>query len=144
MQPLRSRRHAVTLLLLLAAPAACVSGPLGSGCLPAPSRAEWSTTARDGRVQGQVRDLDDGTPIGNVEVALDSGATSQRTDSLGIFAFDGVREGRHVVTTRAAGYVAHGDTLMVPGHGGLEGALSLALRQDILKRCALPLTPITR
>jgi hypothetical protein len=84
-----------------------------------------------------VRDLKEQTPIGNVEVVLDSGATRQRSDAAGRFAFDDVSEGRHVITTNAAAYLSHGDTIMMPVRGGLEGTLALKLRRDILTRCEI-------
>jgi hypothetical protein len=130
-----TRTFCIAMLIL---PSACISaGRLSSRCGMPPSRAVWATTTRDGRIEGQVRDLKEKTPIGNVEVVLDSGATRQRSDANGGFAFDGVREGRHLISTNAAAYVVHGDTIMMPVRGGLEGTLSLKLRQDILSKCEI-------
>lgn len=129
------RTLCVAVLLLLNT---CVgAGHLSSRCVSPPSRGSWATTTRDGRVDGQIWDLREKTPIGNVEVVLDSGTTRQRSDATGRFVFDGVPEGRHVITTSAAAYLAHGDTIMLPVRGGLEGILSLKLRQDILTRCEI-------
>ena len=132
-QPKRTLCVAVLLLLN-----ACIgAGHLSSRCGSPPSRASWATTTRDGRVDGQIRDLKEKTPLGNVEVVLDSGATRRRSDATGRFVFDGVAEGRHVITINAAAYVAHGDTIVMPVRGGLEGILSLELRRDILTRCEI-------
>src|SRR5215207_3304192 len=136
MNSIRLTRTLCATMLIL--PSGCIgAGHLSSRCGSPPSRAIWATTTRDGRIEGHVRDLREKTPIGNVEVLLDSGATRQRSDAMGGFAFDGVREGRHLISTNAGAYVAHGDTIMMPVRGGLEGTLSLRLRQDILSRCEI-------
>ena len=123
---------------VLALPVACVrASHLSSDCIPAPSRATWTTTTHDGRVEGHVTDLNEGVPLGNVEVVLDSGVARQRTDTLGRFVFDGVRDGRHITTTHAAAYVARGDTIMLPERGGLDGSLALKLRKDVRRSCEL-------
>ena len=135
-----THRHLARVLCVtvLALPAACARpGHLGSACGLPPSQAIWATTTRDGRVEGQVRDLREKTPLGNVEVVLDSGATRQRSNATGGFAFDGVPEGRHVIATNSAAYVSHGDTIMMPVRGGLRGTLSLKLRRDILTGCEI-------
>ncbi|MFL5607096.1 MAG: hypothetical protein ACJ8AD_11665 [Gemmatimonadaceae bacterium] len=110
---------------------------LGSTCNAPPPRADWEPTAAEGRVEGQVRELKGGDPIGNVEVVLDSGTARQRTDGQGNFSFDGVHEGRHILTTNGTVYLALHDTLSVLPRGGLKGTVHLTLPRDVLTRCGI-------
>ena len=82
-------------------------------------------------------DLKEKIPIANIEVVLDSGATRRRSDAMGSFVFDSVPEGRHLIGTHASAYLAHGDTIMMPVRGGLEGTISLNVRRDIRTKCEI-------
>jgi len=134
-------RKALTRILCLTAlilPSGCFrAAQRVSNCIPDASRADWSATTRDGRVEGKVIDLKEDIPIGNVEVVLDSGAARQRSNATGGFVFDGVPEGRHVLTTNAGAYLPRGDTIMIPVHGGMEGTMFLKLRKFFLKDCVI-------
>ena len=123
--------------LLLLAGACAHPGRLSSRCSSAAPRTTWQATGHDGRLEGQVRDRKEGTPIGNMELVLDGGTVARRSDAAGAFVFDGVAEGRHVLTTNAAAYLPLGDTLVMPVRGGLRGSVELALRKDVLTKCEL-------
>jgi hypothetical protein len=117
---------------------ACYNPPFArSGCKAPPSRSTWTVSQRDGRIDGVVRDLKEDAPISNLAITLDGGTTEQRTDAEGAFHFVGVSEGRHVLATSAAVYLAHMDTLTMPSHGGLSGIVHTRLPTDVLKRCEL-------
>jgi hypothetical protein len=121
----------------LAAAGACYNPPLArSGCTAEPSRSAWTVTAADGQIDGQVRDLKENLPIGNLVVTLDGGV-QQRTDAQGAFHLVNVPEGRHVLTTNSTVYLVHADTLSMPPRGGLSGTLHLRLPTDVLKHCEL-------
>jgi hypothetical protein len=122
----------------LALASACYNPPLArSGCKAEPSRSVWTPSAAEGRIDGQVRDIEEDAPIGNILVMLDGSGPQQRTDAQGAFHFTSVPEGRHVLTTNAAVYLAHGDTISMPPRGGLSGILHLRLPKDVLKSCEL-------
>jgi hypothetical protein len=128
----------VTCIAALTSLNGCVSPRWpSSSCKAAPSRAIWTATVMEGRVEGQVRDLKEDLPIGNMELVLDGGETRQRTDAEGNFAFDRVHEGRHLVTTNGTVYLSRIDTLVLLPHEGLKGTVYLALPKDVLKHCEL-------
>jgi hypothetical protein len=110
---------------------------LSSRCKTPPTGAVWTTTAVEGRVEGQVRDLAADDPISNVEIVLDTGRARLRTDAQGTFSFDNVQEGRHILTTNGAVYRSLHDTLSLMPRGGLKGTLYLALPKDVLTHCEL-------
>jgi len=90
-----------------------------------------------GRIEGEVRDLGEKSPIGNLELRLVDLDRRQRTDGQGSFRFDSVPEGRHVLVTEGSVYQAHGDTLVLPPDSGVTGTLGLSTRRDVLTHCPI-------
>jgi hypothetical protein len=134
----RHTRGASAVVAALALTSACYNPPLArSACAAEPSRSVWTVSGADGRIDGYVRDLKEDTPIGNLIVTLDGETMQQRTDAQGAFHWANVAEGRHLLSTSAAVYLAHTDTLSMPSRGGLSGTLHLRLPTDVLKHCEL-------
>ena len=127
--------HALTLTCLVAS--GCVRPRLGEECTRAPSRAAWQATGAQGRIEGDVRDLDEQVPIGNIEIRLADLERRQRTTAEGRFWFDSVPDGRHVIVTEGSVYQAWGDTLILSPEGGMRARLELSTRRDVLARCTL-------
>ena len=116
----------------------CVSPHrLDARCTIAPSRSTWTTTPNVGRIEGEVRDFGDKTPIGNIEIRLVDLDRRQRTDGQGSFRFDSVPQGRHVLVTEGSVYQSRGDTVDLPPDRGAKGNLGLTTRRDVLTRCPL-------
>lgn len=135
---LSPRPHAYLCATLILVASACVSPYyLGGSCKLAPSRASWTTTPNAGRIEGEVRNLGDETPIGNIEVRLVDLDRRQRTDGQGTFQFDSVPEGRHVLVTEGTVYQSRADTLVVPPDSGARGTLELTTRRDALTNCPI-------
>jgi len=129
-------RSAVSAALVLAVNG-CVSPHRLSASCTAPSRSTWTNTRSVGRIEGEIRDLEHKTPIGNLEIRVVDLDLRQRTDGQGLFRFDAVPEGRHVLVTEGSVYQARSDTLVLPVEGGASGRLELTTRRDVLKRCPI-------
>ncbi|MDQ2667278.1 MAG: hypothetical protein M3Z05_14865 [Gemmatimonadota bacterium] len=115
----------------------CPAWTLGDDCKLAPSQATWTTTPRVGRIEGEVQDLGEKTPIGNIEIRLVDLARRQRTDAMGTFRFDSVSEGRHIIATEGSVYQAHSDTLVLLPSTGMRAAMRLTTRRDVLAHCPI-------
>jgi hypothetical protein len=112
-------------------------GHMSDSCKVSPSRAVWTATQRAGSIEGQVLDLDGGSPIGNLELRLADLDRRQRTDGQGGFRFDAVPEGRHVLVTEGSVYQTRGDTLTLLPQGGMKGEIDLTTRRSVLASCPL-------
>ena len=110
---------------------------LSASCTLAPTSATWATTPTAGRIEGEVRDLGEKSPIGNLEIRVVDLDRRQRTDRQGSFRFDSIPEGRHILATEGSVYQARSDTLIVPPDSGVRGTLGLATRRDVLTHCPI-------
>lgn len=135
--PHRSPHLDVCAVLMLAINGCVSPHHLSASCTLAPSRTTWTTTPSVGRIEGEVRDLADKSPIGNLEIRLADLDRSRRTDGRGVFRFDSVPEGRHVLVTEGSVYQARSDTLVLLTHSGVRGTLGLATRRDVLAHCPI-------
>lgn len=133
------RLHRLRLgMFVLAAISGCFRpGHLSSRCSLAPTRAVWTDTDAPGRIEGTVSDLQDDTPIGNLQLRLDGRDRAVRTDTAGAFRFDSLPDGRYIVTTEGSVYQSRSDTLALPLARGLRGVIGLATGRDALRRCEL-------
>lgn len=135
--PDRFRQLCASAALILAVNGCASPRQLGARCMLAPSRTTWTITPNVGRIEGEVRDLGDKSPIGNLEIRLVDLDRRQRTNGQGAFRFDSVPEGRHVLVTEGSVYQARGDTLVLAPDSGARGTLGLATRRDVLTHCPI-------
>jgi hypothetical protein len=99
------------------------------------SPAAWSVTSSSGRIEGEVRELDSGGPIGNVAVELASLGRSRRTDGQGTFHFDSLPSGTYRLITQGTGYESRLDSVsLTPGHGA-KVDMRLRLRRSTSRAC---------
>lgn len=132
------RRFSFLLLAPLVVLNGCIRPTrLSESCRVARSDVVWTATGFAGRIEGRVTEFDGGIPVGNIEIQLANLDRRQRTTGQGMFRFDSVPEGRHVLLTEGSVYQARGDTLMLQPEQGMNGQLRLSTRRSVLQRCPL-------
>jgi hypothetical protein len=78
-----------------------------------PARTAGARSARGGSIEGDVVDAATALPLSGVEITL--GDKHAISDSLGRYAFPGLRGGAHEITARKVGFVHLRDSLLVDG-----------------------------